>query len=229
MKVLAIIPARCDSKGFPNKNIAKLGGKTLLEIAIRVGLNCKFIDDVYISTDCKEYEKIAIEAGAKSLGLRAEEFATDTAKSIDVVIDLLESIEKEYDYVVLLQPTSPVRTINDIENALNQLVARDADASVSMCKFEEPHPFKLKSINSNGYVEPFLNNTTSEVARQSLPKVYALNGAIYVTKVDTILSEKTFFPEKTIPYVMGPGVNIDSELDYNFAKFLFNKELINLI
>jgi CMP-N,N'-diacetyllegionaminic acid synthase len=228
MKILAVIPARCGSKGFVDKNIAKVQGKTLLELAVGIGLNCKIIDDVYISTDCRKYEEIAIAAGAQSLGLRKEALAGDNVKSIDVLIDLLESIGKKYDYIVLLQPTSPVRTINDIENALNQLIIKDADASVSICKFEEPHPFKLKSVNSNGYVESFLNNTTSEVTRQSLPEVYALNGAIYVIKSETILSEKTFFPEKTIPYMMDSNINIDCEADYILLKALIDDGLVIL-
>jgi len=121
MKVLAIVPARCGSKGFPNKNIAKICNKTLLELAIQVGVECELVDDVYISTDCKEYEDIAIKAGAKSLGLREKYLASDTAKSINVVIDLINKLNKSYDYLVLLQPTSPIRTPQDIVSMLNVL------------------------------------------------------------------------------------------------------------
>ena len=105
MKILAIIPARCGSKGFPNKNIAKISNKTLLELAIKVGLDCKIVDDVYISTDSPDYERLAVNAGAKSLGLRDRKYATDTAKSVDLVIDLINKLDKKYDYVLLLQPT----------------------------------------------------------------------------------------------------------------------------
>lgn len=228
MKVLAVIPARCGSKGFPNKNISKLGDKTLLELAVKVGLDCKSVDDVYVSTDCKEYESIAVKARAKSLGLRSEEFATDSAKSIDVVIDLINRLEDSYDYLVLLQPTSPIREPQDIENMINLLKEKDADACVSMTQFEEPHPFKLKNIDSDGYVKSFIDGTTSEVPRQSLPKAYALNGAIYVTNIKNILEEKTFLPKKTVSYIMNTNINIDSEEDFIFLEAMVQKKKVKV-
>ena len=228
MKVLAIVPARCGSKGFPNKNIAKIGDKTLLELAVKVGLDCKIVNDVHVSTDCKEYEYIALNAGAKSLGLRPEEFATDSAKSIDVVLDLINRLEDSYDYLVLLQPTSPIREPRDIENMISIIKEKNADACVSVIQFEEPHPFKLKSIDSYGYVKSFIDGTTSEVPRQSLPKAYALNGAIYITKIETILNEKTFLPKKTVPYIMDTNINIDSEEDFIFLEAMVQKKKVKV-
>lgn len=228
MKVLAIVPARCGSKGFKNKNIAKIGDKTLLGLAVKVGLDCKAVNDIYVSTDCKEYENIALNTGAKSLGLRPEDFATDSAKSIDVVIDLINRLEEKYDYLVLLQPTSPIREPKDIENMINLLKEKNADACVSLTQFEEPHPFKLKSVDSYGYVKPFIDGTTSEVARQSLPKVYSLNGAIYITKVETILNEKTFLPKKTVPYIMNTNINIDSEEDFIFLEAMIQNKKVKV-
>ncbi len=230
MKVLAIVPARCGSKGFPSKNIAKIKGKTLLEFAVQVALDCKLVDDVYISTDCKKYEDLAIGAGANSLGLRPKALATDKAKSVDVVIDILNKLdEKSYDYVVLLQPTAPIREPKDIENMINLIEEKEADASVSLVELEEPHPYKLKSVNSqNGYVRSFIKDTTSEVDRQSLPKVYALNGALYVTKVKNILNEKTFLPKKTIPYIMNTNINIDNEEDFIFLQAMLDRKKVKL-
>lgn len=222
MKVLAIVPARCGSKGFPNKNIAKIGGKTLIELAINVAIQSNVIDDVYISTDCKEYETIGINSGAKSLGLRSEKLATDTAKSIDVIIDLIKNLEINYDYVVLLQVTSPIRTPIDILNMIELIKTNNADAAVSVSKLEEPHPYKLKAIDNNGYIKSFIEGTTSEVPRQSLPEVYALNGALYITKVKVILENKTFLPLKTMPYIMKDNINIDTEEDYLFLKSMYN-------
>ena len=228
MKVLAIVTARCGSKGFPNKNIARLGDKTLLELAIKIGLDCKIVDDVYVSTDCNEYENIALKAGAKSLGLRPEEFATDSAKSIDVVVDLINRLDEKYDFLVLLQPTSPIREPKDIENMVSIMEEKNADACVSVTEFEEPHPFKLKSIDTQGYVKSFIDGTTSEVPRQSLPKAYALNGAIYITKIETILNEKTFLPKKTVPYIMDTNINIDSEEDFIFLEAMIQKRNVKV-
>jgi len=228
MKVLAIVPARCGSKGFPNKNIAKIKDKTLLEIAIKVGNDCDIVDDIYISTDCIEYENIAKKTGAKSLELRGENLANDTAKSIDVVVDLINKLDKEYDYLVLLQPTSPLRTPSDIQNMINLLEKNKADACVSVVKIDEPHPYKLKSIDDKGYVKSFLDDTTSEIPRQLLPEVYALNGSIYITKVKTILEDKTFLPKKTVPYIMDTNINIDSEEDFIFLEAMLNKNKIKI-
>lgn len=228
MKVLAIVPARCGSKGFPNKNIAEIGDKTLLELAIKVALDSFIIDDVYVSTDCDEYQEIALDIGAKSLGLRPKKFATDTAKSIDVVIDLINKLDEEYDFLVLLQPTSPIREPKDIENMINLIKEKNVDACVSVTQIEEPHPFKLKSIDSDGYVKSFIDGTTSEAPRQSLSKVYALNGAVYITKIGTIINEKTFLPKKTVPYIMKTNINIDSEEDFIFLEAMLKKKKVKL-
>lgn len=230
MKILAIVPARCGSKGFPNKNIAKLQDKTLLELAIQVGIDTVIVDDVYISTDCETYELIGLKAGAKSLELRPEHLASDKAKSVDAIIDLVNKLKTNYDYVVLLQPTSPIRTPKDIENMIKLIEDNSANASVSLCEFEEPHPYKLKSIDTNGRVKSFIDGTTSEIPRQLLPKAYSLNGAIYIIKVETLLKEKTFLPLNTIPYVMDShsNINIDSENDFLYLSSMFEKGKIKV-
>ena len=228
MEVLAIIPARSGSKGLPNKNIAKIKGHTLLEIAINVALNCNFVDDVFISTDSLKYEEIAKKAGAKSNGLRKPDLSNDNAKTVDVALDLIESLEKHYDYIVLLQPTSPIREPIDIENMIYDIQNKNADAGVSVSKLNEPHPFKLKEISKDGYLEPFIEGKSSETPRQILPDVYALNGAIYIIKVSTLLKEKTFFPKKTIPYVMNININIDTEEDLIFLEAMEKSDKIKI-
>ncbi len=228
MKVIALIPARCGSKGFLNKNIAKIRDKTLIELAVRVGQDCEIIDDVYISTDSKKYEEIAIGAGAKSLGLRSAQLATDTAKSVDVVIDLLNKLETKYDYVVLLQPTSPMRKPKDITNMLCTLRDSNAEAIVSVEKVNEPHPNKLKKISENGFIKPFLQDTTSEIPRQLLPDVYKLNGAIYISKYDAVISKRKLLTEKTLPYFMPDSINIDSQFDHNIILGLLEIKKIKI-
>ena len=208
MRVVALIPARCGSKGFVNKNIAKINNKTLIEYAVDTALNCKIISDVYISTDCKQYEDIALRSGAKSLGLRRGDLSSDAAKSVDVAIDFLETLDREYDYIVLLQPTSPCRVAKDIARMFDLI--------------------KLKKITSNGFVESFIDGASSEIPRQKLPQVYALNGAIYITKVNTLFNEKTFLPIATIPYMMSININIDSEDDYLRLIYLIDNNKINL-
>jgi len=228
MKVLAIVPARYGSKGFPQKNIKSINGKTLIEHAINVGLDCKIVDDVYISSDSQKYLDLAISAGARSSGIRPKWLSDDKSNTIDVVIDLLNKIEKQYDFMVLLQPTSPVRRPEDIEKMIKLLLDSNADSCVSICHFDEPHPFKLKVISEDGLLIPFMDKTTSEIPRQSLPKVYALNGAIYITRVETILKNKTFFPSRTIPYIMNNNINIDSEEDFAYLNTMSKLNLVSL-
>jgi CMP-N,N'-diacetyllegionaminic acid synthase len=220
MKVLAIVPARCGSKGFIDKNIKKIENKTLLELAVEVGIDCPIVNDVYVSTDCKCYEDIALNAGCKSFGLRDESLSTDSSKTIDVVIDVIQKCSTSYDYVVLLQPTSPVRAPQDIENMIALIEKNNMDASVTISSFDEPHPYKLKSISSNGMVAAFINGKTSEIPRQLLPKVYALTGAIYIVRVNTVLENKTLLPKKTIPYIMKDNINIDSEKDFIYLDIM---------
>ena len=230
MRAIAIIPARCGSKGFENKNIAKIDGKTLIEWAVEVAKKSKYIEDIYISTDCKKYEEIGIKAGAKSLGLRDKHLATDKAKSVDVVLDLISRLNKNYDYIVLLQPTSPIRMPQDIDNMIEQI--KDFDAMVSIAKVDEPHPYKMKIIK-DGKVKSFLKDSSSEVPRQMLPNVYKLTGAIYVVKYDSFLKYKTFLPINTKPYISDSwDINIDSIDDYLLLKAkleYYNKNMKELL
>jgi len=230
LRAIAIIPARCGSKGFKNKNIIKIDGKTLIEWAIEVAKKSKYIEDIYISTDCKEYEEIGIKAGAKSLGLRDKHLATDKAKSVDVVLDLINKLNKKYDYIVLLQPTSPIRMPKDIDDMIEQI--KDFDAIVTLSKVDEPHPYKMKIIQ-DGKVKSFLKNSSSEVPRQMLPDVYKLTGAIYVVRYNSFLKYKTFLPISTKPYISDNwDINIDSIDDYLLLKAkleYYNKSMKELL
>ncbi|OBZ92232.1 hypothetical protein ADU59_27415 [Pararhizobium polonicum] len=223
MKVLAIVPARAGSKGFPNKNIAKIGGITLLEWAVRVAKDCPTISDIYVSTDSETYESIGIAAGAKSAGLRPTHLASDSAKTVDVVLDLLDRLGERYDYVVLLQPTSPVRHARDIDTMIAKIGENQANAAVSVARLEEPHPHKLKAIGDDGFIKPFIEGTSSEIPRQALPPAYLLNGALYVVRTAALLQYKTFLPAKTIPYVMGRGINVDTPEDFMLLESMYAK------
>ena len=232
MKVLAIIPARCGSKGFKDKNIAVIENKTLIEWAVEVAKKSKYIDDIYISTDCEKYEKIALKAGVKSLGLRDKRLSGDFVKTQEVVSDMLKKLPK-YDYIVLLQPTSPIRKPNDIDKMIEFLDKdKNFDSIISVEKIDEPHPNKLKKIKNNELVS-FLENTTSEIPRQLLDDVYKLSGAIYVVKYNYFIKNNSFFG-KTLPYIQDMSINIDNELDFLFLQTLLKyknttlKEICNV-
>ena len=213
-RTIAVVPARSGSKGFRNKNIAKLNGKTLLELAVGVARDCEHIDEVIVSTDSPVYESIATAAGATSFGLRRPELSGDTVKSIAVVLDLLESMKDSADVLVLLQPTSPLRTPKEISDMVQMVQDQDVDAVVSLSRVNEPHPYKLKTMNDDGDIRPFIEKSDSEIPRQLLPQAFRLSGSIYVNTVSSLLSERTFLPEKTKGYVVNRCLNIDGEEDF---------------
>lgn len=229
MKVYAIIPARSGSKGFPDKNIARIQGKTLIEHAINVAIHTKEVDDTYISTDSQKYESLAVLAGASSLGLREAKLASDEVKTVDVILDIINKLNEPADIIVLLQPTSPLRSPDDIGNVLSILQKnKQVDGVVSVSAHEEPHPFKLKKITKDGLLVPFIEGSSSEVPRQLLPKVYALNGAIYAVRTEALLKEKTLLPSRTIAYEMDKNINIDSEEDFLFLQMMVDARKVAL-
>ena len=208
-RVVGLVTARAGSKGYPNKNIAVLN----------VGINSKVIDEIYISSDSSQYIDIAVNAGAKSLGLRPESLATDSARTIDVIEHFILSANlKANDVIVLLQPTSPIRTTRQVELAVEKHRSSN-ESVVTVAKLDEPNPHKLKVLDGNGYLRPLLKGTSSEIPRQELPDSFQLTGAIYVSSVENINMRSSFFSENTIPLVTDIFANIDNQLDFEFLKF----------
>lgn len=219
---VAVIPARSGSKGFKDKNIALINGISLIEYAVRAAKSSTSIDKIIISTDSEIYERIAIEAGAESLGLRPEELSGDKAKSVDVLVHLLSSEAlSETELVILLQPTSPIRTGEDIDRCV-KLASETNESVVTVSKVEEPHPFKLKRI-VDGSIAPFIEGTSSEVDRQSLPSAYELTGGIYVSSAEQILKKRTLFSSATKPIIVAPTVNIDRKADFDYLEYLVKR------
>lgn len=218
-KVVGLITARSGSKGFPDKNIALLNGITLIDHAIIAGKGSSFIEELYISTDSAVYEKIAVDAGAKSLGLRPENLATDNARSIDVIKNFIE-ISGLYggDIIVLLQPTSPVRTGKQIDSAV-MLHQKDGESVATVALLDEPNPYKLKVIDDKNTLRPLISCADSEIPRQELPKSYQLTGGIYVSSVSNIFEKGSLFSDNTLPLIVEDFCNVDSCIDLEFLKF----------
>lgn len=222
MKVLAIIPARSGSKGFKDKNIAKINNKTLIELAVQVSKDTKFIDKICVSTDSHEYAKILKPYKIDIPGLRPKNLSTDKTRIVDVILYLLKKINEKFDYFILIQPTAPIRSPKNLNEAMSLLLKNKADSIVSVERVDEPHPEKIKKIDKFGKLKPYITGKSSEISRQQLPKAYKLNGAIYILKISSFIKEKTLFPKNTIPYVMQGGINIDNENDFNYLKYLYN-------
>lgn len=227
-KVVAIIPARSGSKGFPHKNLAKIESKTLMELAIDIGRKCPEIDDTYVTTDSAEYEAIAIKAGARSLGLRPKSISGDDAKTVDAVIDVLDKTTQSYDYAVLLQPTAPIRMPEDVNRMLTTLSDQEANGIVSIEKIDEPHPNKMKRITTGGRIVPYIEGASSEIPRHMLPDAYKLNGAIYICRTDALIEKHTLLPDPVCGYVMNKGINIDTEEDFLLLKMLYDRQSIKI-
>ena len=227
MKVLAIIPARSGSKGIKDKNIQLIGGKTLIEWCLILKEH-KQISEIIISTDSKKYEKIALNNGAISVGLRSKEFSYDNSKSYEIINDLSNKgfNLSNFTHIILLQPTFPFRLKNELDEIINLSKKNDGLSVVSVSKLEDPHPFKLKKINNSGFVTSFFKETSSETPRQQLPDAYKVNGGYYFVKIDHLLSEETFLPLKTLPFHMETRVNIDNEEDLEFARFFYENNWV---
>lgn len=229
MNILTIIPARAGSKGFPNKNIAKINGLTLIEYAVILSKTSKYCSNTIISTDSPHYESIAIKAGAKSLGLRPDHLSTDSSRTIDVILNLTNNMLEKPEWILLLQPTSPLRTPTDLNNIIElALQSPSIEAVASVSKIIEPHPHKMKVIDDELLISNYISDSSSETPRQLLPPVYQLNGAFYLVKYSAMINYKTLLPPKTYGYIMDHFCNIDTENDYKFLDFLVSKGDVSL-
>lgn len=196
-KLTAVIPARGGSKGIPGKNLYKIDGETLVERTIRLAQNNPKIESVLVTTDDPEIYQIAKKNNAAPPNLRPKELASDSALTIDAVKHLLNDANIHDGYILLLQVTTPLRTDEDLENLISVFEKeKDAEAITSVVLHKAPHPEKML-IKKEGYLSSYTGRNPS-VPRQSMPDVYALNGAFYLTSIDTIIKKETFLPEKTL-------------------------------
>ncbi|HUH42317.1 MAG TPA: acylneuraminate cytidylyltransferase family protein [Sulfurimonas sp.] len=224
---LAVIPARGGSKRLPRKNVLDLCGKPLIGWSIEAGMKNKYIDKVIVSSDDEEILKISKEYGADVLK-RPSELANDTATTFDTIAQVINNVKK-YDYVVLLQPTSPLRNEKHIDEAIELLESKDADAVVSVCEMDHS-PLWSNTLDKSLSMESFLKDEVLNKRSQDLEKFYRLNGAIYICKTDKLLEEKSFFLKENIfAYKMDKecSVDIDEEIDLRIAEVMKNKFIIS--
>ncbi len=231
--ILGLIPARGGSKGLPRKNIKPLLGKPLVAWTIEQALASKYLDRVVVSTDDKEIVEISRKYGAEVPFLRPEELATDEAKSIDVVLHAISWVEendKPYDLLMLLQLTSPLRTEEDIDRAIELLFEKGTSAIVSVCEVEY-HPYWSNVLPADGCMKDFIKPEVINKRRQELSPFYRLNGAIYLAYCHYLKQEKSFFGDKTFAYIMPRerSIDIDEEIDFILAEILRNKNIINVV
>lgn len=224
-EIMGLITARGGSKSIPHKNIKMLAGKPLIAWTIEVALQCKELSRVVVSTDDEEIAEVARQWGAEAPFIRPSELARDDSSSILAVLHAVHWMEENEgfcpDYVMLLQPTSPLRTSEDIRQAIELAEKHLAVAVVSICE-AEPHPYLCKRVLENGTIVDFISTDIVYQRRQDLPPAYALNGAIYLCQRMTLLQAETFFPEGTIAYVMPRerSLDVDSMWDWYVAELI---------
>ncbi|MCY6353872.1 acylneuraminate cytidylyltransferase family protein [Clostridium sp. ZS2-4] len=225
-KILAVIPARGGSKGIPYKNIMDICGKPLIAYSIEAAKKSKYIDYTLVSTDDTKIKEASLKYGANVPFLRPEEISNDAAKSIDVVlhaINFLKEKGEEFDYVVLLQPTSPLRTQSHIDEAIEVLMKSKENSLISICEVDE-NPVIMRTIQDNR-LEPVMEFNGDNLRRQELPKVYIFNGALYINRVSMLLEEKAFVNKQTLPYIMEgeKSVDIDNMLDAKLVELILKE------
>lgn len=219
--ILAVIPARSGSKGLKDKNIKNLNGKPLLAYTIEAAIKSNVFKEIIVSTDSEIYADTAREFGAHVPSLRSAALAEDNASTNDVITEVLGWVNKgEFRQFMLLQPTSPLRTANDIISALELFAEKKANAVVSLCEVDHS-PLYTGLVPDNLRIDNFLSKNIS-YRRQDLPKYYRLNGAIYLSDIDYFLEYKNFYEEKCFAYIMDKrrSVDIDDEFDFELASFL---------
>ena len=222
---LAIIPARGGSKRLPRKNLLDLCDKPLITWSIEAGLASQYIDKVVVTSDDNEILEISEKFGANTIK-RPNELATDISTTFDAIKHVIENTEK-YDYIVLLQPTSPLRNSKHIDEAIELLESKNADAVISVCEMDHS-PLWSNTLPEDGSMRHFLRDEILNKRSQDLEKYYRLNGAIYICQTDKLLENKGFFLKNNVfSYIMDKtcSIDIDDEFDFLVAKMLLNKDV----
>ncbi len=224
-RVLALIPARGGSKGIPGKNTRMLAGLPLIAHTVRASLSSSYVDDTVVTTDSEEIARVARRYGAEVPFLRPAELACDTSRSIDALVharDFLRDAGREYDAVVWLQPTSPLRDADEIDGAVETFFSHGMVALASVSEVIE-NPILTRRIDDYGILHPLLP-TSSTVRRQDMPRFYHVNGAIYINRFDEV-SPDTSLNDNPIAFVMPreKSIDIDSLEDFARAESLLKK------
>lgn len=227
-KILGLIPARGGSKGIPSKNIIEIYGKPLIQYSIECAKGSKYLDRTIISTDDTKIKDVAVKCGGDVPFMRPPELALDTSKTIDAVVHAINWLKEhgeEYDYLVLLQNTVPLRKPWHIDEAIEKLFASNEKSLVSVTEVDE-NPVLMRTINEDGTVHNLLN-VNSTMRRQDFPKFYRVDGAIYIQKLDKDFGLNTSLNDGRLSYIIEErySVDIDTYLDIRKIEYYLEQEL----
>jgi len=230
-RCLGIITARSGSKGVPNKNIRDLCGKPLINYAVEVALGCPYIESVMVSTDSKEIEAAAIRAGAEVPFLRPSSLATDTSRQEDAILHTMDWYEinrEKFDFICLLQPTEPLRTVKTLNKAFEKLFDSEADGIMSVIK-TEANPTNSSLLPNNGTFKGFIDKKKYVYNRQEAPNYFRLNGLIAISRWESFRKFSTFAHDKALTMIVDPveGLDIDNPVDFILAETLLQRNILN--
>ena len=222
---LAIIPARGGSKGVPRKNIKLLAGKPLIGYTIEAAAGARLLTKTIVSTEDPEIANVARQLGADVPFMRPAELATDEARSLPVVQHAVREMERRdnttYPIVVLLQPTTPMRTSQDIDEGIRLLIDTGADSVVSIVDVAGYHPFRMKRLLANDRIINYIDQGFEDLRpRQEIPPVYLRSGALYIARRKLVMEDETLVGEDCRAVVTPPerAVNIDTPIDFQLAE-----------
>lgn len=223
MQVLGVIPARGGSKGVPGKNIAEVDGQPLISYTINVILECGQLAAIYVSSDDEKILSVAKRPGIH-LHRRPEEIATDDSPVTDTVKQVLQLAEKElqmnFDAIMLLQPTAPIREPQHIEEAISLLQYAECNSVISVCEMEDVHPARMYQLEGDT-LQPYFPEM-EQMRRQDLPKTYFRNGSIYLVRREAFLQQHSLMAKPSRPYLMPSKylANVDDRRDLIIVRAL---------
>lgn len=223
MKLLALILARGGSKEIPRKNIKLLKGKPLIGWTIEEALKASSPSSVVVSTDDEQIASVARRFGARVPFMRPSEISEDNTDSITSVMHSIQHLN-EFDWVLLLQPTSPLRSAKDIDGIVKLCLDKNSPSAVSICELNKNHNWFYKT-DEFGKLKPIYLDKPKISIRQKLSKSFVLNGALYLARISWLKENSSFIGEETLGYEMSQetSVDIDTQLDWNWAEFLIEK------
>lgn len=230
-EVIGLITARGGSKSIPNKNIHMLAGKPLIAWTIEAAQNSRSLNRVIVSTDDPKIASISETYGAEVPFMRPAELSQDGSDHISVVRHAMAWLEQNErfvpDYLMLLQPTSPLRTSEDIDAATELAEARNAEAVVAVSEMK-PHPYLSRQMGDDGILTELISTNIPYLQRQALPLAFAINGAMYLNRPASLLKHLSFTPNGTLGYVMPPerSIDVDTPWDLYIAELILRRRVV---
>jgi CMP-N,N'-diacetyllegionaminic acid synthase len=221
--ILAVIPARGGSKGVPHKNLREIAGKPLIAWAIEAGRQSQYIDRLILSSEDPEIIRIAQSWGCEAPFVRPAELARDETPGIEPVLHAVSALPERYDYIMLLQPTSPLRLAEDIDSCVETCLRHHAVACITVNEVDQ-HPLWMCRLDDSRHLVPLIDQKSLPDRRQDLPKVYILNGAVYVARTAWLQQHRTFLTAETVAHIMPRerSVDVDTELDLKICQLLLS-------